>query len=147
MARYIIKLTKEEVEELYAIVSKGSHTAQKYKAAYILLNCDQGEYGDKSTNQQISKILKVGMRTIDRVKKRFVEEGIESLERRPTTRKYEIKVDGDVVKFASPRQASDAGIGTVYQDLALNNLTSVTLNFFLGFSLVRIGSFNLTVLP
>ena len=44
----------------------------------------------------------------------------------------EIKVDGDVVKFASPRQASDAGIGTVYQDLALNNLTSVTLNFFLG---------------
>ncbi len=46
--------------------------------------------------------------------------------------KGEIKVDGDVVKFASPRQASDAGIGTVYQDLALNNLTSVTLNFFLG---------------
>ena len=96
MARYIIKLTKEEVEELSAIVSKGSHTAQKYKAAYILLNCDQGEYGDKSTNEQISKILKVGMRTIDRVKKRFLEEVIESLERRPTTRKYEIKVDGDV---------------------------------------------------
>ena len=44
--------------------------------------------------------------------------------------KGEIKVDGDLVKFASPRQASDAGIGTVYQDLALNNLTSVTLNFF-----------------
>ena len=44
----------------------------------------------------------------------------------------EIKVDGEIVKFASPRQASDAGIGTVYQDLALNNLTSVTLNFFLG---------------
>ncbi len=44
----------------------------------------------------------------------------------------EIKVDGEVVNFKSPRQASDAGIGTVYQDLALNNLTSVTLNFFLG---------------
>ncbi len=44
----------------------------------------------------------------------------------------EIKVDSEVVKFANPRQASDAGIGTVYQDLALNNLTSVTLNFFLG---------------
>ena len=43
----------------------------------------------------------------------------------------EIKVDSEVVKFANPRQASDAGIGTVYQDLALNNLTSVTLNFFL----------------
>ena len=44
----------------------------------------------------------------------------------------EIKVDGEIVKFLSPKQASDAGIGTVYQDLALNNLTSVTLNFFLG---------------
>ena len=44
----------------------------------------------------------------------------------------EIKVDGETVNFSSPRQASDAGIGTVYQDLALNALTSVTRNFFLG---------------
>ena len=44
----------------------------------------------------------------------------------------EIKVDGETVNFTSPRQASDAGIGTVYQDLALNALTSVTRNFFLG---------------
>ena len=38
----------------------------------------------------------------------------------------EIKVDGEIVNFTTPRQASDAGIGTVYQDLALNALTSVT---------------------
>ena len=44
----------------------------------------------------------------------------------------EIKVDGETVNFSTPRQASDAGIGTVYQDLALNALTSVTRNFFLG---------------
>ena len=44
----------------------------------------------------------------------------------------EIKVDGEIVNFTTPRQASDAGIGTVYQDLALNALTSVTRNFFLG---------------
>ena len=44
----------------------------------------------------------------------------------------EIKVEGEVVNFASPRDASNAGIGTVYQDLALNPLTSVTRNFFLG---------------
>ena len=44
----------------------------------------------------------------------------------------EIKVDGEIVNFSTPRQASDAGIGTVYQDLALNALTSVTRNFFLG---------------
>ena len=44
----------------------------------------------------------------------------------------EIRVDGYSVNFESPREASDAGIGTVYQDLALNALTSVTRNFFLG---------------
>jgi simple sugar transport system ATP-binding protein len=49
----------------------------------------------------------------------------------------EIKVDGEIVNFTSPRQASDAGIGTVYQDLALNALTSVTRNFFLGRELTK----------
>ena len=44
----------------------------------------------------------------------------------------EIRVDGNSVNFESPREASDAGIGTVYQDLALNALTSLTRNFFLG---------------
>ena len=44
----------------------------------------------------------------------------------------QIRVEGEVVNFASPRNATDAGIGTVYQDLALNPLTSVTRNFFLG---------------
>ena len=43
-----------------------------------------------------------------------------------------IEIEGKSVQFNSPRDASDAGIGTVYQDLALNALTSVTRNFFLG---------------
>lgn len=43
-----------------------------------------------------------------------------------------IIVEGEEVHFNSPRDASNAGIGTVYQDLALNALTSVTRNFFLG---------------
>jgi len=95
--RYTIKLTKSEVEDLHVIISKGSHTSQTFRSAYILLNCDEGEYSDKVTNEQISKILKVGMRTIDRVKKQFIEEGIEAvLERRATTRVYEVKADGDI---------------------------------------------------
>ena len=97
MILYTIKLTKAEVEELYAIINKGFHTSQTFRVAYILLNCDEGKYSDKVTNEQISKVLKVGMRTIDRVKKRFVEEGLEAvLERRPTSRVYEKKSDGDV---------------------------------------------------
>jgi len=96
MIRYTIELTKAEVTELQSIISKGSHTSQTFRTAYILLNCDEGKYSEKVTNEQISKVLKVGMRTIDRVKKRFLEEGLEAiLERRPTKRVYETKVDGD----------------------------------------------------
>ncbi len=97
MILYTIKLTKPEVEELHTIINKGSHTSQTFRTAYILLNCDVGEYSDKVTNEQISKVLKVGMRTIDRVKKKFIEEGLEAaLERSPTTRIYESKSDGDM---------------------------------------------------
>ncbi len=97
MIRYTIKLIKSEVDELHAIINKGSHTSQTFRTAYILLNCDEGKYADKVTNEQISKVLKVGMRTIDRIKKKFIEEGFEAvLERRPTTRIYEGKSDGDV---------------------------------------------------
>ena len=77
--RYTIKLTKSEVEELHVIINKGSHTSQTFRSAYILLNCDEGKYSDKVTNEQISKVLKVGMRTIDRIKKQFIEEGIDAV--------------------------------------------------------------------
>src|ERR1700712_2433599 len=97
MVRYTIKLTKDEVRELNSIINKGSHTSQTYRTAYILLSCDEGEYAEKITNEQISKVLKVGMRTIDRVKKKFIDEGFEGvLDRRPTSRVYETKSDGDV---------------------------------------------------
>ena len=43
-----------------------------------------------------------------------------------------IYIEGKPAKFRSPRDASAAGIGTVYQDLALNQLMSVTRNFFMG---------------
>lgn len=96
MIKYTIKLTKDEVGELNSIINKGSHTSHTFRTAYILLNCDEGKYSDKVTNEQISKILKVGMRTIDRVKKRFIEDGFEAvLERRPTSRQYERIIDGD----------------------------------------------------
>jgi simple sugar transport system ATP-binding protein len=48
----------------------------------------------------------------------------------PTTGTYE--VDGTPVSFASPRQAMEHGIATVYQDLAVVPLMPVWRNFFLG---------------
>ena len=44
----------------------------------------------------------------------------------------QIYIEDKPVNFRSPRDASAAGIGTVYQDLALNQLMSVTRNFFMG---------------
>jgi len=62
-----------------------------------LLNTDEDPHSKKITNVEIAKILKIGMRTIDRIKKRFVEEGFDAcLSRKPTTRIYERKVDGEV---------------------------------------------------
>jgi len=94
---YKVELTKQEREELMSIIRKGKHTSQVYRNAYVLLNTDEGEYSEKVTNVEITKVLKVGMRTIDRIKKRFVEEGYEAcLSRKPTSRIYERKIDGDV---------------------------------------------------
>ncbi|CAN5870953.1 hypothetical protein BH24BAC1_BH24BAC1_36880 [soil metagenome] len=98
MAKYKVTLTSSERSELKGILSKGFHTSQQFKNACILLNVDEGDFSDDpSTNKQICKLLKVGMRTIDRVKKRFVEEGFEAiLERKPPQREYERIADGEV---------------------------------------------------
>ncbi len=97
MAKYKVTLTREERDDLMSIISKGKHTSQRFRNAYVLLNCDEGKFAEKATNAEINKILKVGMRTIDRIKKRFVEEGFDAvLERKPTSREYERKADGDL---------------------------------------------------
>ena len=44
----------------------------------------------------------------------------------------EIIIEGEKIVFDSPKDALDLGIGTVYQDLALVSLMSVTRNFFMG---------------
>ena len=99
MVHYTIKLNKIEVEELNKVINKGSHTSQAFRAAYILLNCDKGDFSEDAEikNAEICKILKIGDRTIDRVKKKFIEEGFDSvLERRPSVQNYTKKVDGDL---------------------------------------------------
>ncbi len=99
MVHYTIKLNQSEVEELNNVINKGSHTSQAFRAAYILLNCDKGKFSANTEikNSEICKILRIGERTIDRVKKKFIEEGFESvLDRRPSTQNYIKKVDGDI---------------------------------------------------
>ena len=46
MVQYRIKLTKDEVNELMSIINKGAHTSQTFRTAYILLNCDEGDFSE-----------------------------------------------------------------------------------------------------
>lgn len=141
MIRYTVKLTKDEVEELKAIINKGSHTSQTFRTAYILLNCDEGKYSEKVTNEQISQILKVGMRTIDRVKKRFIEEGLEAvLERRLTQRVYEKKVDGDVEAKLVTLCCSEPPKGFAKWSLRLLSEKMVELKYVDSISHVSVGT-------
>ncbi len=98
MKKYKVTLTKEEREKLEALSSKGKHAAQTILNALVLLACDEGKYQKKrSINEEIARILTVSMKTIDRVKKRFVEEGLDmALTGKPSTRIYSRKADGDL---------------------------------------------------
>jgi hypothetical protein len=96
MAKYIVTLSEEERAELHTISSKGSHKSQKVLNALILLGVDVNQAKEsRSTNESISKVLNISMKKIDRVKKRFVEFGVETaLCGHPKEREYEKKVDG-----------------------------------------------------
>ena len=98
MKLYKVTLLADEREELVAITHKGSHQSQKVINALILLNCDEGEFNDLHTRgEDVANILRISMRKIDRVKKRFVEEGLDAaLGRKPSQRSYERIADGEV---------------------------------------------------
>ena len=140
MVKYRIKLTKDEVDELSAILRKGSHSTLKYRVAHILLSCDQGEHGEKVPDRMIGKVLKVSTRTIERTKKRFVEEGLEAaLERRPTTREYDVKLDGDVEAKLVKLCCSEPPEGRSKWSLRLLADKMVELQYVDGISHVSVG--------
>jgi hypothetical protein len=97
MKRYVVTLTEEEREMLRALVSKGSHRSQKILNALVLLACDRGPFQSaRSRNEDIARVLSVSMRKIDRVKKCFVERGLEiALNGTKGQRVYQKKADGD----------------------------------------------------
>jgi transposase len=97
MKKYIVTLDGREHKDLEALTSKGKHKSQKILNALILLACDEGEYQtQRSINEEIASVLNISMKKIDRVKKRFVEEGFDiALGGRKGSRIYTKKADGD----------------------------------------------------
>jgi hypothetical protein len=93
--RYRVTLLEEERQELRSMVSAGKAAARKLVRARILLLADQAEGGPGKTDPEIADALGCGRATIGRVRKRFVEEGMEAaIKPKPTTRIYERRLDG-----------------------------------------------------
>jgi transposase len=88
--KYIVTLSKAEQEMLKNLTTSGTQRVRKIAHANILLNANTGWQ-----DQEISKALRVSVPTIERVRQRFVEGGIEgALTPRRTTRKYQHLLDG-----------------------------------------------------
>jgi DNA-binding CsgD family transcriptional regulator len=69
MIKYKVTLSQKERDELMSITKGGKHSAKKIIHSIILLNCDEGKYSDKVANEEVAQVLKIGPRTIDRVKR------------------------------------------------------------------------------
>jgi transposase len=96
MKKYIVTLTGEERGELQALISRGRGAARKLMHARILLKGDAGPDGPGWSDDAIAEGLEVGRATVERVRKEFVEEGLEAaLERRKPRRQYRRRLDGD----------------------------------------------------
>jgi transposase len=131
MVRYKITLTEEERKDLKSITSKGKHRSQKLINALILLNCDEGGFQTKrSTNEQVAGVLKISMKKIDRVKKRFVEEGLDvALHGHKGKRVYEKKADGDFEAHLVALSCSEPPEGFARWSLRLLADRAVELNY------------------
>ena len=88
--KYIIKLSLSEKKELKSIISSGKHSAKKLLKARVLLKTDQGW-----SDQKISDSLDVTTRTLENMRKQFVEDGFDNfLQGRYSQRTYFRKLDG-----------------------------------------------------
>jgi hypothetical protein len=85
--RYVVALTPEERQHLAQLVSSGKRSARTLTRARILLKADQAQGGPAWPDGRIAEALGCGRRTVERVRQRLVEEGLEAaLHHRPQQR-------------------------------------------------------------
>lgn len=95
--KYVVTLTVEERTYLRDLISKGKSSALKQRHARILLKTDQGPAGEHWIDEAIQRALDVHPATVERVRKRFVEEGLEAaLKRKEQKNRKAKKIDGQV---------------------------------------------------
>jgi transposase len=93
--RYRVTFTVEERDELGRMISRGKADARKLAHARVLLLADEAEGGPARVDEEIASALAVSVRTIERVRQRFVEQGLAAaLLPKPSKRIYARKLDG-----------------------------------------------------
>ena len=94
--RYRVTLTAEEREALGSMISRGRADARKLVHARVLLQVDAAEGRPGWPDTRIAEAVRVSVRTIERVRQRFVEGGLEAaLLPKPSPRVYARKLDGE----------------------------------------------------
>jgi hypothetical protein len=76
--RYIVTLTDQERSELQRLLAGGKVSALKQAHARILLKADAAPGGPAWSDSMIAEAVEVGTATVERVRKRFVEQGLEA---------------------------------------------------------------------
>ena len=93
--KYVVKLSAEERSSLERLVATGKRSAAMLTHARILLKSDANHPECDWEDVQISVALDASMATVFRVRKAFVEQGLDAaLQRKRSTRHYQRKLDG-----------------------------------------------------
>ena len=93
--KYRVELTDEEQQELKSLVSKGRTAAYKQTHARILLLSDEAQGWGAKKDEEIAQSLQIGSATVERVRRRCVDEGVEAaLGRREQLNRRQKKLDG-----------------------------------------------------
>lgn len=94
--KYSVVLTETQREELYKLIAAGTAPARKLTHARVLLKADQSPQGPGWVDERIADAVEVSQPTISRIRKQYVEEGLEAaLNRRAPNREYHRKLDGE----------------------------------------------------
>jgi transposase len=96
MKRYKVTLEAEERQHLHDLIAAGKAAARKLAHARILLKADAADGGPAWLDGRIAEALEVSTDTVERVRRRFVELGLDAaLDRKQRERPpREIKLDG-----------------------------------------------------
>jgi|SRR5579872_1077886 len=92
---YRVKLGAEERTQLQELLSKGKSAARTLMHARILLKADESLDGPRLTDDEIAEAVEVNRSTVERVRMRCVEQGLEAaLRPRPSRQLHPRKLDG-----------------------------------------------------